>query len=251
MPHALVRELATTFDRAITGHGRSPRVDVAQTQHRQYVHELERAGYEVTTLTADDDYPDCVFVEDTAVIVGDMAVITRPGAESRRGETGPVLDELGRHFETTQLEAPGTLDGGDVMLMGEMLYVGRSQRTNDEGIAQLTAVAHDIGLEVVIVPVAEVLHLKSGVLPVTADTVVVTPGTVDESLFSGLRVLYEADGERHRFSALRLGDDEVLVTANAPRTAAGVADLGVTTTPIDVSEIQAADGGLTCLSIVF
>lgn len=251
MPSALLREVASTFDRAIVSEtGRRPDVDLAREQHRRYARALADAGYDVEVIAADEAHPDCVFVEDTAVVVGSTAVITRPGVGERRGEVGPIADVLQTRFPLTRIEAPGTLDGGDVMIMDGTVFVGRSKRTNESGIAQLAQVANSEGLTVTTVPVHEVLHLKSAVLPIADTTVVVTPGTVDETLLSGLRILHEARHERHRFSALRLGPDDVLVTANAPDTARNVADLGMTVVPVDVSEIQAADGGLTCMSIL-
>lgn len=243
--------VADTFDRAIVSDGgRAPDVPRARRQHESYAAALRDAGYEIEIVAADNDHPDCVFIEDTAVVVGSVAVAARPGVEGRRGEVRPVIERLERKFPVVEIEAPGTLDGGDVMMMGNNVFVGRSKRTNDEGIAQLSRVAESQGLSVTTVPVEEVLHLKSGVLPVDDHTVVVTKGTVDESLLSGLRIVYEAPHERHAFSALPLGNGGVLVTANAPGTTALVADLGLSPVLIDVSEIQAADGGLTCMSIL-
>lgn len=251
MPTALLREVADTFDRAIVSDGgRAPDVARARRQHESYAAALRRAGYAIEIVAADNDHPDCVFIEDMAVVIGSVAVAARPGAEERRGELRPVIERLERMFPVADIEAPGTLDGGDVMVMGNNVFVGRSKRTNDEGITQLSRIVESQGLSVITVPVEEVLHLKSGVLPVDDHTVVVTKGTVDESQLSGLRIIHEAPHERHAFSALPLRSGEVLVTANAPDTASLVADLGLSVVPIDVSEIQAADGGLTCMSIV-
>lgn len=211
---------------------------------------LEESGHMVSVVPTDEAHPDCVFIEDTAVIVGTVAVIARPRAESRRGETPPVAEFLSRHFDIAEISPPGTLDGGDVIILDDVVYVGRSSRTNDDGIGQLRAVAHHQGHTVVTVDVEDALHLKSAVLPIDGETVVVTPRSVDESKLGGLRILYEHDGERHRFSALPLGGGSVLVTADAPITARVVAGLGHEIVPIDVSEIQAADGGLTCMSIM-
>lgn len=251
MPTALLREVASTFDRAIVSEsGRRPDVDLASEQHRHYARALTDAGYEVEVIAADVGHPDCVFIEDTAVIVGSLAVVARPGMAERRGEVGPVADALQTRFPLAHIEAPGTLDGGDVMILGETVFVGRSTRTNDAGIAQLEEIARSQDLDVTTVPIREVLHLKSAVLPVADTTVVVTPDTVDERLLSDVRIVYEARHERHKFSALRLGHGDVLVTANAPDTTEALADIGITSFPIDVSEIQAADGGLTCMSIL-
>jgi dimethylargininase len=251
MPAALVREIASSFHNAIvSGSERSPDVELAREQHRRYIRALDDAGYHVEEIPADDAHPDCVFIEDPAVIVGKIAVITRPGALERRGEVGPVADRLGATFPLAHIEEPGTLDGGDVMILGETMFVGRSKRTNDAGITQLADIAAAQGLRTVTVPVHEVLHLKSGVRPVTMDTAVVTPGTVDEALLAGLHIIHEDPDERRRFSALPMANGDVLVTASAPNTAQAVTDLGVDVIPIDVSEIQAADGGLTCMSIL-
>lgn len=251
MPFALLREVSPSFADAIVAHGgRRPDVDLAIEQHARYRTAIEAAGYDVEVLAGDPDHPDCVFIEDTAVVVGDIAVATRPGAEARRGEVGPVASRLAELREVRTIDSPGTLDGGDVMILGGTVYVGRSARSNDDGIAQLAEIARTQGMTLVSLPVSEVLHFKSGVLPVSHDTVVVTPGTVDETLLGGLRIVHEADHERHRFSALPLTDGTLLVTADAPDTTALLADLGLRPIPIDVSEIQAADGGLTCMSIL-
>jgi dimethylargininase len=250
--HALLRAIPSTFDRALVGEGgRSPDVGLARAQHAAYRAEIERAGYAVEMIPADDDHPDCVFIEDTAVVIVEVALITRPGAESRRGETGPVAESLGARFGLAEVLAPGTIDGGDVMAIGGTVWVGRSARTNEAGIATLADVVAEQGHDLVVVPVESVLHLKSAVLPVGADTVVVTPGAVDESLLDGLRIVHEEPDERHMFSSLPLRDGRVLVTDSAPRTAGTLEALGIDVHPLGVSEILAADGGLTCMSILY
>ena len=249
---ALIRGVPRSFDRALVREG-MPRIDVdlASAQHDGYRSHLQAAGYVIESVPADEDHPDCVFIEDTAVIVGTMAVITRPGAPTRRGETGPVARALSARFPLVEIESPGTVDGGDVIRLHRHLYIGRSTRTNEAGIDQLSEVAIGQELGVTVVEVTDVLHLKSAVLPIDQETVVVTPNTVDEKALGALRIVYEAGSERHRFSALPMRDGRVLVTAAAPQTTEMVAGLGHQVTPIDVSEIQAADGGLTCMSILF
>lgn len=250
MHHALLREISGEFARAvISDRGRPPDVSLAREQHAAYRDRLEQAGYQVTVLPGDDRFPDCVFVEDTAVI--GTALITHPGAESRVGETEAVTLALVEHLPTTRVSPPGTLDGGDVMQIDGRLWVGLSDRSNVEGIRQLNEVAAVEGVPVAVIPVSGVLHLKSAVLPVGLETVVVTPGTVDESNLDGLEVLHEDESERHRFSALPLRDGRVLVTDAAPRTADLLVSRGFQIEPLDVSEILAADGGLTCMSILY
>lgn len=252
MDRALVRGVSESFDRAIVREGgRAPEVALARRQHDLYCRRLEAAGHAVERLAPDDSYPDCVFVEDTAVVVGPVGVVTRPGAESRRGETFAVAEVLVSDLVLRTIEAPGTLDGGDVMILGDTVFVGRSSRSNDSGIEQLGDIVAEQGLRLQAVPVEGVLHLKSAVLPVDDETLVLTPGTVDEGLFAGLRIVHEDSRERHRFSALRMRSGTVLVTDVAPRTSARVETLGIEVEPIDVSEILAADGGLTCMSILY
>jgi dimethylargininase len=249
---ALIRNIPDSFDQALVRDGR-PHLDVelARAQHERYCRHLEDAGYAILEVPTDENHPDSVFVEDTAVIVGSVALITRPGAPSRRGETGPVARLLSDLFPIVEMTQPGTLDGGDVFTMGGTVYVGRSQRTNTEGIEQLGRLAAEHELGLVAVGVHDALHLKSAVLPIDAETVVVTPNAVDEEALEGIQLLYEADSEPHRFSALPMRDGRVLVSASAPITAGAVAALGHDLVPIDVSQIQAADGGLTCMSVLF
>jgi dimethylargininase len=202
-------------------------------------------------LTADSRFPDSVFVEDPVVVVGRTALITRLGAASRVGEEVLVAEKLASHLDIVSMAPPATLEGGDVFIVNETVYVGRSERTNQEGINQLSEIAAQHQLGVVPVDVSGVLHLKSSVLPIDSETVVVTPGTVDESKLAAFRVIHENVTERHKFSALALQTGVVIVTHNAPRTSEQVAALGQEVIPVDVSEIQAADGGLTCMSVMF
>jgi dimethylargininase len=248
---ALIRPVPDSFPKALVRHGQ-PELDLelARAQHLEYLSLLEGSGHAIHAVPADEAHPDCVFIEDTAVILGEAALITRPGADSRRGELPPVEEALARRFDIARVSAPGTLDGGDVLLMGDTVYVGRSARTDDEGIDQLRAVAHHQGLDVVTVDVEEVLHLKSAVLPIDDETVVVTARCVDESKLDGLQILYEHEKERHLFSALPLPDGTVMVTAASPQTSDEVVSRGVEVIPIDVSQFQLADGGLTCMSII-
>jgi dimethylargininase len=252
MATALLRSVPESFRHAITSdRGRAPDVELARIQHARYRGHLEAADYDIEVLDADEDHPDCLFIEDPAVVMGPVALITRPGAPSRRGEVAAVAAALSKWFRLAEVQPPGTLDGGDVMRLGDTVWVGLSDRTNAEGARQLAAVTAELGLRIVEVPVRGVLHLKSGVSPIDGETVVVTPGAFDEDLLHGLRVIEEVEAERYRFSALPLNSGVVMVTESAPRTSERLAALGHQVVPIDVSEIQAADGGLTCMSILF
>ena len=249
---ALVRPVPRSFARALVGRP-GTRLDPvrAAQQHTGYVDVLRSAGYMIEEIPADDAYPDSVFVEDAAVVVGATAVATRSGAQSRRGETPPVSESLARRFDLERIAAPGTLDGGDVIQVGGSVYVGHSTRTNRAGIEQLAEIATRHGFPVVPVEVREGLHLKSSVLPLDAETVLVAPGNVDETAFGDLRILFAPPEGSHHTSVLPLRDGQLVITTGAPAAAAALAGNGFGVRSIDVSELQAADGGLTCMSILF
>lgn len=250
-PAALVRGIPDTFDRALTSDSSTNLdVELARVQHHAYLTHLEASGLRLVAVPPDAGHPDCVFVEDTTVIIGGTAVLTRPGAPSRRGEVGPVAEMLNQWFEPHSIASRGTLDGGDVIVTSDRVLIGRSSRSNPEGVGQLAAIVSDLTLRAVEVKVLAGLHLKSGVLPIDEETAVVTPGAVDESALAGYRLLYEDESERFRFSALPLPDGRVLVTSSAPRTVAQLDSLGYEVVDIDISQIQAADGGLTCMSVL-
>ena len=251
-PVALIRTIPDSFDRALTS-GPAAKIDVglARAQHEGYVSHLEASGCQIVTIAPDPLHPDCVFIEDTAIVIADTAVVTRPGAPSRRGEVGPVAGTLSRWFRLLHIEPPGTLDGGDVIVTSDRVLIGRSSRTNADGVAQLRRIVSEAGLEAIEVRVDEGLHLKSAVLPLDPETAVVTRGAVEESTLTGYRLIYEDASERLRFSALPLSNGEVLVTSSAPRTVTDIVSQGYQVVPIDISQIQAVDGGLTCMSLLF
>ncbi len=247
---ALVRRVPDSFARSLRPDDGAPAPDPggARVEHAGYVAALEAAGYRVRSLPADEAHPDCPFVEDVAVIIGDVALVTRPGAPSRRGEAGPVAAALAADFPVESMAAPATLDGGDVLQVGARVFVGRSARTNDAGISRLAELAG--GVEVVPVDVAgPVLHLKSAVDGLAADTVLVQPGFVDESVFGGLRILHTAPGEAGGANVLPLPGGRILVADHCPETARVLATAGFEPALLAAREFARADGGLTCLSI--
>jgi dimethylargininase len=240
---ALARCELTHLERAPIDAGR------AAAQHAAYERALAALGCEVVALSADPDLPDCVFVEDTAVVVDELAVITRPGAASRRAETTAMARELARHRPLAEIAAPGTLDGGDVLRLGRRVLVGRSGRSDESGIAQLAAHLRPHGYAVEGVSVSGCLHLKSAVTQVAPDAVLLNPAWVDPATFAGWRVIAVDPGEPHAANALLVGDAVVYPTAY-PRTAARLATAGVRTVAVDVSELAKAEGAVTCCSIV-
>lgn len=250
-PIAFVRQVPDSFADAIV-QAQRPVIDVtvARQQHEAYRAALADTGYRIEAIPADPAHPDCPFIEDVAVVLDHAAVITRPGAPERRGETGPVAEVLARIRPLQRIEPPGTLDGGDVLAVGSTLYVGRSRRTNQEGIDQLAAIAADGGMTAIPVDVSRVLHLKSAVSLLDEETVLIGSGAVDAGVFSEFRQIEKGERDLHRASTVRMRDGRLLMTDNAPVTAERVAAAGFDLALIDMSEFQAADGGLTCLSIL-
>ncbi|HYI00361.1 N(G),N(G)-dimethylarginine dimethylaminohydrolase, partial [Hyalangium sp.] len=196
-----------------------------------------------------ESMPDAVFIEDVAVVLDEVAVLTRPGAESRRAEVLSVAEVLARHRPLRTLEAPGTLDGGDVLRVGRTLYVGQSERTNAAGTVQLRGHVAGFGYEVRPVPIRGCLHLKSAVTQVADDTLLVQPAWVDPVAFAGFRVIEVDPGEEHAANALWVGGG-VVYPACFPRTQQRLEDAGIAVTPVDVSELQKAEGAVTCCSLV-
>jgi len=223
--------------------------DAADKQWDDYVSALTGAGWQIVEVAAADDQPDAVFVEDAAVVLSpSVAVLTRPGAEARRAEVAAVGDRLRESgFTLYELEAPGTLDGGDVLVVGSTVYVGRSGRTDADGIRQLREVVAMAGLEltVVAVPVPTgTLHLKSSASALPDGTVLVASDLEPGVFGRALRVPAGEDA-----NVVALDERTVLVPASAPGTADLVADLGYTVVKVDLSEFEKLEGSASCLSV--
>jgi len=225
-------------------------VDKAAMQHRAYQQVLASLGCHVLELEAEPDMPDAVFVEDVALVLDEVAVITRPGAASRRAEGTSVADLLKRYRPLRVIQAPGTIDGGDVLRIGRTLYVGQSGRSNAEGIAQLEALVAEFGYAVQAVAIRGCLHLKSAVTLVADDTLLLQPAWVDSASFADFRIIEVDPGEEHAANALRIGNG-VVMPACFPRTRQRLLDAGIEVTSVDVSELQKAEGAVTCCSLVF
>lgn len=227
------------------------RIDVgrAQAQHDAYCRALESLGCEVIRLPAEPAFPDSVFVEDVALAFDELAVATRPGAESRRGEGDAVLEVLGSLRRVLRIEAPATLDGGDVLRIGKRVFVGISARSNEAGRAQLRQLLAPYGYSVEGVATRDCLHLKSAVTQVSEDAVLINPGWVDVAAFAGYRRIEVDPAEQHAANAVRVGD--ALVYPDCfPRTLQRLRAAGIAVTSVDVSELQKAEGAVTCCSIL-
>ncbi len=246
---ALVRAPSGRLAEGIVTHLARTPVDVAlaRQQHAAYVAALAAAGWAIGQVPAAEDCPDSVFVEDTVVVVDDLAVLARPGAAVRRAEVGGAADAVASlGLRTARITEPGTLDGGDVLQAGTTVYVGRGGRTNAEGIRQLRSLLAPLGRTVVAVPLGDVLHLKSAVTALPDGTFLLLPHLVPAGLFPAVRPVQEESG----CHVVPLGGDKVLIAASAPRTAALVEDLGFTPVVADITEFEKLEGCVTCLSVL-
>lgn len=224
--------------------------DRAAGQHRAYRHALESLGCRVIAMPALDAMPDAVFVEDVAIVLDEIAIMTRPGAASRCAEGASVAEVLARYRTLRAIQAPGTLDGGDVLRVGRSIHVGESARSNADGIAQLRMHVAGFGYTVQNVPTRECLHLKSAVTHIADGILLIQPEWVDRSVFASYRLIDIDPDEPHAANALRIGD-AVVYPACFPRTQQRMVDAGIAVTPVDLSELQKAEGATTCCSLVF
>ncbi|MFJ7420807.1 N(G),N(G)-dimethylarginine dimethylaminohydrolase [Streptomyces sp. SID4919] len=246
---ALIRRPGPRLAEGIVTHGtREPvDVDLAVRQWEEYAAALEAHGWETLEVAPADDCPDSVFVEDTVVVFRNVALIARPGAESRRAETAGVEEAVGRLGASVNwVWEPGTLDGGDVLKIGDTVYAGRGGRTNAAGVQQLRAAFEPLGARVVAVPVDRVLHLKSAVTALPDGTVIGYGPLVDTpSLFPGFLPVPEESGAH----VVLLGGARLLMAASAPRSAGLLAGLGFEPVLVDISEFEKLEGCVTCLSV--
>jgi len=248
---ALTREVSAAMARCELTHlARVPiDVDVARAQHAAYERALADAGYRVERLPADDDVPDAVFVEDIALVFAELAIVTRPGAASRRAEIPAVADALRRYRPVAAIEAPGTVDGGDVLTIGKRVFVGASTRTNADGIAQLRRLLAPHGYAVHDVVVRGCLHLKSAVTAAADDVLVVNPAWIPADAFAGFEQIAIDPHEPMAANVVRLADRLIVASAFA-RTADRLAARGFDLVRVDASELAKAEGAVTCCSII-
>lgn len=248
---ALTRAVSPGIQRCQLSHREREPIDAhrAAAQHQAYEDLLAGLGCRVERVPPAPELPDAVFVEDAAVVTDEVAIIARPGAPSRRDEVPGVAAALEAHRPVRYLTAPATLDGGDVLRMGRTVWVGRSARTNRAGVDQLRVLLEPLGYTVRAVPVTGCLHLKSAVTAVAPDTVLLNPARLDAEAFAGYRVETVDPGEPEAANTLRVGK-ALVVPDSAVRTSARLADLGLEPTPVDISELEKAEGGVTCCSIL-
>lgn len=246
---ALVRRTSSRLaDGLLTHLARQPvDVDLARRQWHAYVHALESVGWTTVEVPALDECPDSVFVEDAVVALGGTAVLTHPGSDARVPEVAavePVVRALG--LDVTRIAAPGRLDGGDVLKVGQTIYVGLGGRTNAEGIRQFAAIAARTGATVVPVPVSRALHLKSAVTALPDGTIIGWDDAVDDpSVFPSYLPMPEEAGAH----VVVVDERRVIVSTRAPRSAALLERRGLEAIRVDISEFEKLEGCVTCLSV--
>ena len=249
---AIVRSPGNSLVNGITSANiGQPDYNKALQQHQQYILALQQCGLEVTVLPADEDYPDSTFVEDTALCTPHCVIITRPGAETRRGEIDSIRKALSSFYTAIeQIQAPGTLDAGDIMMVGSHYYIGVSARTNHEGARQMISILEKYGLTGSEVVLSEVLHLKTGVSYLENNHLLACGEFLESEVFQFFTRL-EVDADESYAANSVWVNDTVLVPAGFPKTQAMIEEAGYATIDVDVSEYQKIDGGLSCLSLRF
>ena len=246
---ALVRRPSPRLSEGITTHIDRVPVDLelARRQWRDYVGALTDAGWDPVEVVPVDDCPDGVFIEDTVVMVGGLAVLTSPGADGRRAEVAGAAQTLAAlGYRTERITGDGRLDGGDVLQVGAQVYVGRGGRTNAEGIRQLRAALEPLGTRVTAVPMTRALHLKSAVTALPDGTIIGWAPVVDDPMFFPH---FTAMPEETGAHVVDLGRGRLLMSAAAPRSAERIADLGYRPVLVDISEFEKLEGCVTCLSV--
>ncbi len=222
----------------------------AREQHGEYENCLDELGCRVVRLAEESGMPDSVFVEDSAVVLDELAIICRPGAESRRAETDSIAKALEPYRSLFSIKFPGTLDGGDVMLMGKTLYTGISSRTNRSGIKQLENHVRPFGYDVMPVEVRNCLHLKSAVSVLGENSVLMNRDWLDESRFRDRECIETDPDEPFGANALRVGT-VIVYNRSFPRTRERLEKCSLSVKTVDLSELAKAEGGVTCCSLIF
>jgi dimethylargininase len=249
---AITRQVSSRFAECEITHIKRTSIDleIARSQHHSYIQTLRSLGCEVIELPAQVDLPDSVFVEDTAVILPELALITIPGASSRRPETESIAEILGSFRKLAYLQPTATLDGGDVLVVGRKIYVGLSTRSNQAAIDQLNNLLSDFGYHTQGVEIHGCLHLKSAVTRVTDKTLLINHNWVDPAAFKGFELIEIDPLEPFAANCLPIGDF-IILPAAFPKTRQKMEERGYKIMTVDVTELAKAEGAVTCCSLIF
>lgn len=223
--------------------------DLARQQHERYQSALTSVGCEIVVVPTEQGLADSVFIEDTAIILDELAVMLRPGPESRRPELAGVERVLKQYRRLESIEAPGTLDGGDLLRVDKVIFAGLSSRSNESGIGQLQDIVKDYGYLVKTVETAKCLHLKSAISVISPGTLLINPYWVRRSAFEGYELVDIDADEAHAANALMIGPS-VIYPSSFPRTTETLVNRGINVVPVDLSELQKAEGAVTCCSLI-
>jgi len=248
---AITRELNAAIGSCELTFLRRASIDVvlAQQQHQQYQSVLSSLGCEIVVVPTEPGLADSVFIEDTAIVLDDVAVLLRPGAASRQPEVAGVETVLKQYRTLESIQPPGTLDGGDLLRVGDVIFAGLSTRSNQSGIDQLRDIVIDYGFSVKAVNTTKCLHLKSAVSEVAPGTLLINPGWIDGAAFGNYELIEVDSEEPHAANALLVGRD-LMFPASFPRTMDKLVAHGINVTPVDLSELQKAEGAATCCSLI-
>ena len=228
-----------------------PDYNLALIQHEKYIEALISCGLDVTVLDADENYPDSTFVEDTAILTTKCAIITNPGAASRKGEVSAMAEVLKGFYQNIEkITGKGTVDGGDIMMVGNHFYIGLSGRTNREGAGQLTEILEKYGMTASTVALKKMLHLKSGLSYLDNDNLVITGEFVERPEFEKFTKLIPDEDEAYAANCVWI-NDRIFVAKGYTKTKQLIEEAGYKTIELDISEYRKLDGGLSCLSLRF
>lgn len=249
---AITRQISPRFNECELTHlDRQPiDLELARVQHRQYEAALRGLGCQVISLPPEPDLPDSVFVEDVALVFDEVAVITRPGADSRKPEAESIARVLTPYRTLFTVEAPGTLDGGDVLCAGKIVYVGLSSRSNRSAVEQLQGFLAPYGYTVKGVEITGCLHLKSAVTQVSEDTLLINPAWVDRTIFGDMRFIEVDESEPSAANAVWI-ERAVIYPSGFPKTQQRLEDAGLRLKMVDTTEVAKAEGAVTCCSLIF
>ncbi len=249
---AIVRTPAKSMINGITSVDLGvPNYELALEQHAKYIHALESCGLEVTTLSALEGFPDSCFVEDVTLMTSECAILTRPGASSRRNEITHILDSLESNYPTVYtIKEPGTLEAGDIMMAGKDFYIGLSDRTNHSGATQMKAFLAKHDMQAHFIRMSEMLHLKTGIAYLENNNLLAYGEFLTKPEFEKFNILEVAEDEAYAANSIWV-NDKVLMPAGFSKTITMVKDAGYEVIEIDASEFEKLDGGLSCLSLRF
>jgi dimethylargininase len=251
MPIAITREISPRFNGCEITHIDRSSIDleIAQKQYKEYVQALKELGCEVIELPAEADLPDSVFVEDTAFILSEVAVITRPGADSRKPETESIARVLQTYRDLQYIEEPATVDGGDVLVLGKEIFVGLSTRSNQAAIDQINAMLAGFGYHAQGVELHDCLHLKSAVTRVDANTLLINPQWVDARCFAGFELIDVDLSEAFAANCLPV-NGKIIFPMAFPKTRTKLEARGYQVRAVQVDELAKAEGAVTCCSLI-